>query len=120
MNARAHIASPFDATLDQGREAYLGSPIGKARKALSKAHKLTRALAFSLDNVSCALTRGDGSEAARTALFDAMLDLRLAVGDVEALVGLVGVERGASQSLPGGDECALASAGAEPSAAVLS
>lgn len=41
----------------------------------------------------------------------------LAVGDVEALVGLVEVERGASQSLPGYDECALASASVEPSAA---
>lgn len=81
--------SPFDTTLDQSREAYLASPVYKARKAILKAQRLTRALAFALDNVSCALTRGDGTDKARTAVFDAMLDLRIAVGDVDALVRLV-------------------------------
>lgn len=71
------------------REAYLSSPIGKVRRAISKAHRLTRGVAFALDNLSCALTRGDGLDAARKALFDAELELRIANADVEALVRLV-------------------------------
>jgi hypothetical protein len=82
----------FDATLAVGREAYLASPTGKARKAIAKADRLTRGLTEALAGLSCVLSRGDGSERARTALFDAMLDLRIACGDVEALVRLVEAE----------------------------
>lgn len=75
----------FDAVVAFGREAYLASPVCKARKAIAKAARLNTALGYALDRMSCALTRGDGTEAAQKALFDAMLDLRIAVGDVETL-----------------------------------
>lgn len=81
--------SRFDAVLDQSREAYLASPIGKARKAITKSHQCSRRLTDALNGVSTALTVGNGSDAARIALLDAMLDLRIAVGDVEALIRLV-------------------------------
>ena len=86
---RLVVAGRFDAILDQGREAYLASPVGKARKAIAKAHQCSRRLTDALNGVSTALTIGNGSEAARTALFDAMLDLRIACGDVEALARLI-------------------------------
>lgn len=96
MNARIPAPGRFEAVMYRGaepaetsREAYLASPIGKGRRALSRAHKCNRTLGSALDNVSCALTRGDGTEAARTALFDAVLELRIAAGDVEALVRIV-------------------------------
>jgi hypothetical protein len=82
------IPDRFTAVLDHGREAYLASPIGKARRAIASAHKSTRTVASALDRVSCALTRGDGSEAARQALFDAVLALRIAAADVDALLRL--------------------------------
>lgn len=79
----------FDEVLAQGREAYLASPRGKARKAIAKADRLTDALAEGLGDLSCAMTRGDGTEAAQRALEAAMLDLRIACGDAVALVRLV-------------------------------
>jgi hypothetical protein len=68
------------------------SPTYKARKALAKADRLAADLSRRLADIGTALTRGDGSERARTALFDAMLDLRIACGDVESLVRLFEAE----------------------------
>jgi hypothetical protein len=81
--------SRFDLVLDASREAYLNSPIGKARKALAKVATLSGKLETCAAGVGVALTVGNGTEAALQALADALLDLRIACGDVEALVRLV-------------------------------
>lgn len=88
MNALIPIPSPFDTTLDQSREAYLASPVWKARKAILKAQKLTRALAFSMDGVAHSLTLGNGTERAIRALDDAMRELRIETGQVGELARL--------------------------------
>jgi len=73
---------------EMAREAYLASPLGKARKAIAKAERLSGEVTVALARMSCALTRGDGTDAARRQLFDAVLALRIACGDVEALTAI--------------------------------
>lgn len=83
----------FDTVLAIGREAWLASPTGKARKAIAKADRLAADLSRRLADVATALSRGDGSEAAVIRMNAALLDLRLMVGDVEALARIVEASR---------------------------
>lgn len=83
----------FDTVLAIGREAWLASPAGKVRKAIAKAVVLADQLQNRVEEVGIALTRGDGSEAAVIRMNAALLDLRLMVGDVEALARIVEASR---------------------------
>ncbi len=67
---------------------YLQSNLGKARCATAKADRLATTLQSSLAMLATAITVGNGTEEARKRVFDAMLDLRLAVADVDAFVRL--------------------------------
>lgn len=76
---------------EDGREAYLASYLGKARKSIADGCRAAEQLHARLHDVGSALSRGDGSATRKAEdAQEALRDLRRLVGDMEAFVRLAG------------------------------
>jgi hypothetical protein len=86
MNAVALFTPTFQPTT---RAAYMSSNLGKARASIANACELSDKVKAALDDLSTAITVGNGTKRARERLADAVLDLRLVAADADAYCRLM-------------------------------